>query len=209
MQIRYGVIKISFKSIAFACSNIKRFMLDISSVYSVYVTWYTVQPAMIVCIVAWKLSLRSLCNDNSHCWKRRRKKHNCLLAAASPLSFFTQFCSFSIVLLQFLFIIFNGCFVRRLTFYCYLMKWVWLVFCSLNGCAVCLRVLCSHQVRSIAALNTTTIITNSGSASAANHVTFYNDCTRCTHACAFAPHLNKRFDSVRPVLTFLLCHLVK
>lgn len=72
---------------------------------------------------------------------------------------------------------------------------------------VCLRVLCSHQVRSIAALNTITIIANSGSviaaAAVAYHVTFYNDCTRCTHACAFAPHLNKRFDSVRLVLAFL------
>lgn len=70
----------------------------------------------------WKLSFRSLCNDSCVQWVK------CLLTAASfvlfpfplyPLLFFIA------LFLHFSFIIFNGCFVRRLTFYCYLMKWVW------------------------------------------------------------------------------------
>lgn len=123
-------------------SNIKRFMCGyIKQFYLAYIH-STALPAMIVCIVAWKLSLRSLCNDNSQCWKNEKGKkthtHKQLPSCSRQSTVFSaQFGSFSIVvLLQFLFIIFNGCFVRRLTFYCYLMKWVWSVFCWLCSCAV-------------------------------------------------------------------------
>lgn len=50
MQIRYGVIKISFKSIAFACSNIKRFM----RIYPASLRWCR---QTIVCIVRLKVSV--------------------------------------------------------------------------------------------------------------------------------------------------------
>lgn len=82
----------------------------------------------------WKLSFRSLCNDSAE-WEK------CLLIAASfacvcVCVYFFSFISF----LHFSFIIFNGCFVRRLTFYCYLMKWVRLLIHLLSSHAQCPRI---------------------------------------------------------------------
>lgn len=119
----------------------------------------------------WKLSFRSLCNDSCFQWVK------CLLTADSfvlfpfplyPLLFLIA------LFLHFSFIIFNGCFVRRLTFYCYLMKWVWFT---------------SWYIYLVRTLNVGTSNTN---AHQHNDVTLQNDRTRCAYACAFAPHLNKQ-----------------
>lgn len=125
MQIRFGVIKISFKSIAFACSNIKRFVC-----MSEYCSTLSMSSGIVHCERG--AGCESLASD-PYVMIASNGKNAFLQLPSSLLSLLPPssrsplmpraifFCRS----LHFSFIIFNGCFVRRLTFYCYLMKWVW------------------------------------------------------------------------------------